>query len=175
MAAFDLVPHSDHPPLRVRGVRAELRSTRGGIALRYRVDGAGQLVVPAATAPERADALWRTTCFELFLKPADEAGYVEFNFSPSTCWAAYRFDAHRDGMRDLERAAAPKIDRFADGVDVACDLGGVASGPLLMGLTAVIEEEGGHTSYWALAHPDGPPDFHDPDCFVARLAAPERT
>ena len=36
-------------------------------------------------------------------------------------------------------------------------------------LTAVIEEEDGTKSYWALAHPDGPPDFHDPSCFLARL------
>ena len=38
-----------------------------------------------------------------------------------------------------------------------------------MNLTAVIEEAGGVKSYWALAHPDGPPDFHNRDCFIAHL------
>lgn len=38
-----------------------------------------------------------------------------------------------------------------------------------IGLSAVIEEIDGTKSYWALAHPDGPPDFHDPTCFIARL------
>jgi hypothetical protein len=37
-------------------------------------------------------------------------------------------------------------------------------------IAAVIEEEGGKMSYWALAHPPGQPNFHHPDCFVASLA-----
>ena len=42
-----------------------------------------------------------------------------------------------------------------------------------MGLTAVIEEEGGVKSFWALAHGDpAKPDFHDPACFTAKLPAP---
>jgi hypothetical protein len=36
----------------------------------------------------------------------------------------------------------------------------------------VIEESDGTKSYWALAHPAGPPDFHDPTCFALDLAAP---
>jgi hypothetical protein len=40
-----------------------------------------------------------------------------------------------------------------------------------LGLSAVLEEKDGTKSYWALAHPaDEKPDFHAPDCFVARLA-----
>jgi hypothetical protein len=42
-----------------------------------------------------------------------------------------------------------------------------------MGLAAVIEEQGGVKSYWALAHPDAKPDFHAPACFAATLPAPE--
>ena len=40
-----------------------------------------------------------------------------------------------------------------------------------LGLSAVIEEKDGGTSWWALAHPPGKPDFHHDDCFAARLAA----
>ena len=42
-----------------------------------------------------------------------------------------------------------------------------------LGLTAVIEAKDGTKSYWALAHAPGPPDFHNPDCFIATLPAPE--
>jgi hypothetical protein len=42
-----------------------------------------------------------------------------------------------------------------------------------IGLTAVVEEVDGTKSYWALAHAPGPPDFHNADCFTARLPAPE--
>ena len=43
---------------------------------------------------------------------------------------------------------------------------------LHLGLSAVIEAMDGTKSYWALAHAPGPPDFHNRDCFTARLAAP---
>ncbi|WP_353226867.1 hypothetical protein [Novosphingobium sp.] len=44
--------------------------------------------------------------------------------------------------------------------------------PWCYGLTAVIEEAGGVKSYWAAAHPREQPDFHDPACLIATLAAP---
>ena len=42
------------------------------------------------------------------------------------------------------------------------------------GLAAVIEEQSGAKSYWAIAHPADKPDFHDPACFAATLPAPGR-
>jgi len=46
------------------------------------------------------------------------------------------------------------------------------SGALKVNLAAVIEEADGAKSYWAHAHPpEGPPDFHHPDCFVLELPA----
>jgi hypothetical protein len=44
-----------------------------------------------------------------------------------------------------------------------------------MGISAVIEEQGGVKSYWALAHSDAKPDFHAPACFAATLPAPDAT
>jgi hypothetical protein len=65
------------------------------------------LKLPPAKAPERTDGLWETTCFELFLLYSD-GGYIEFNFSPSGQWAAYRFDSYREGRRPLD-VARPRI------------------------------------------------------------------
>ena len=42
---------------------------------------------------------------------------------------------------------------------------------LLLAITAVIEERDGTKSYWSLAHPEGAPDFHHPDCFTLHLPA----
>ena len=44
-----------------------------------------------------------------------------------------------------------------------------AGQPWHLGLSAVLEEKNGTKSFWALAHGDGLPDFHNPDCFVAKL------
>jgi hypothetical protein len=55
--------------------------------------------------------------------------------------------------------------------DAAIPVGGLPSGTCAMGLAAVLEEQGGVVSYWALAHPAGKPDFHAAACFAAELAA----
>ena len=59
------------------------------------------LSLPAPVEPGRADGLWRSTCFELFLLDPATGGYREFNFSPSGEWAAYEFDSYRESMRAL--------------------------------------------------------------------------
>lgn len=133
-------------------------------------DPQGVLVLPRAMAPERADALWKTTCFEFFLRRAGEAGYVEFNLSPSGQWAAYAFDDYRQGMADLD-VLAPAIEMAtADGtLRLVASVTAPRPGPWLTSLSAVIEEADGTKSYWALAHGSDKPDFHHPDSFVLEL------
>jgi hypothetical protein len=38
-----------------------------------------------------------------------------------------------------------------------------------VGISAIVEEVDGSKSYWALAHPEGKPDFHHADCFTLEL------
>ncbi|TZG25242.1 DOMON-like domain-containing protein [Sphingomonas montanisoli] len=139
--------------------------------LTYRVIGARPMRPEWAVA-ERADGLWQTTCFEAFIRPGDGHSYFEFNFSPSTRWAAYAFDRYREGMRNLALPVEPFIERTDDGVEVDLDLSVIPYLPCVMSVSAIIEEKDGTKSYWALAHPPGKPDFHDPACFVLELPAP---
>jgi hypothetical protein len=165
-----LTPHPDTPPRAVRAVEVEIGPLSGTQArLRYAVTGEiARLALPEAASPERADALWKRTCFEAFV--VREAGYREFNFSPSTEWAAYDFDGYRAGMRSAD-VLAPRIEgRHGHEhyeLHIAFDLPGDA--PRRLALTAVIEETDGAKSYWALAHPPGKPDFHHADGFVLEL------
>lgn len=174
MPIYTLLSHPDHPPLAVRSVQVEVRGGHDDVLLTYLIVGSEKVVTPEWLPPDRAAHLWRTTCFELFLRFDDDQRYVEFNFSPSTRWAAYAFDGHREGRTELLRDVDPFIERMEDGIEVDCDLGGLPHGELRIGLSAVIEEEGGVLSYWALAHPPGAPDFHHAACFGARLPAPGR-
>ena len=125
----------------------------------------------AKGAEGRADQLWRQTCFEAFLSVRGEEAYREWNFAPSLQWAAYDFTAYREGMVPADVAepylrVEDNLTWFALGATVAVP----AEGPWQLGLSAVIEEESGAKSFWALAHPDpDKPDFHHPDCFAARL------
>ena len=103
--------------------------------------------------------------------------YCEFNFSPSERWAAYDFAGYRSGMVPRAMARAPVITPRRGGDVLFCDVAIAAATlpplPWRYGLTAVVEEAGGVKSYWALAHAGERPDFHDPACLGARLAAPE--
>jgi hypothetical protein len=131
---------------------------------------ADRFVLPQSEAPSRADELWKTTCFEAFLRPAEEDGYREWNFAPSGDWAAYDFTGMRKGMAAAE-VAAPYI-RVEDNLTWWA-LGATIVGDAAeyqLGLSAVLEEKDGSKSYWALAHPSDQPDFHAPGCFAARLA-----
>lgn len=169
--------HPDTPAHSTASVEVELSVTDSAeILLLFSVRPTARLALPEPAPPGRADGLWQRTCFELFLKPQAGEAYFEFNLSPSSQWAAYRFDRYREGMRNLELPLAPHIECTGQGdafiLQAEVDLAAIPAGRLLTGLSAVIEEADGTKSYWALAHPPGKPDFHHPDCFAATLPTP---
>jgi hypothetical protein len=168
-----LVIHPDFACPAVRGLAVEVsRPASGALALTYELTGdLAALYLPATLAPARTDELWKRTCFEAFVAGAD--GYAEFNFAPTTQWAAYRFGGYRDGMAPLDMPP-PTITPIRDGdtyrLTVATSV--VIAGSWRVGVSAVIEDAAGERSYWALAHPAGKPDFHHQDGFVLELAEP---
>lgn len=156
------------------------RPRPGHMVLRYFVLGKiSDLRMPEVTAPTRADELWRHTCFEAFVRAPAIDAYYELNFAPSTQWAAYGFSGYRSGMRVANEFSAPRIEmQSSDGcyelqASLELDrLPGLAGDAVWrLGLSAVIEEANGNSSYWALAHPPGKADFHHSDCFALELAA----
>lgn len=179
-----LVPHPLFPARGVRDVSVEVRPSSDFLHLAYRVEPAGTLLLPERPSG-RSDGLWRSTCFELFLKEAGSGAYREFNFSPSGAWNAYAFSDWRMGMKPLDVQAPPHlVDSRLDErrasfpaayeMDVTLGTSAPKRRDAKLSLTAVIEETDGTKSYWALAHPPGNPNFHHPDCFALELAAPEQ-
>lgn len=177
METYELLPHPAYPPLAVSAVQARILGLDAHwLTLRWRVEGASLLTVPPFTGKGRADGLWQTTCFELFVRPDGGAGYAEFNLSPSQSWAAYDFTAYREGMAERpvprDPVCTPRRGQSVLIFDAAIPAAALPPLPWTYGLSAVIEEEGGRKSYWAISHPDDRPDFHSQTCFAARLAAP---
>ena len=177
MGTLPLIAHPDHPPLAVTALEAAIIGlTDHWLRVRWRVEGAARVLLPPFAGSARSDGLWRETCFELFLKTPGDGSYVELNLSPSERWAAYDFIGYRAGMaprpmpRDPDSVARSGRDLLI--FDGSVPLAGLPLLPWQLGISAVIEEEGGHKSYWALAHPPGQADFHHPTCFAASLAAP---
>ena len=177
MQTHHLIAHTAHPPLKVTSLEGRIiGADENWLRLRWRIDGAQALVVPVFAGKGRADNLWQTTCFELFLQPEGGEAYCEFNLSPSERWAAYDFASYREGMteRAAEREPPTAIRQGSSFAifDAALPLSALPAADCRMNMAAVIEEQGGVKSYWALAHPAEKPDFHDPACFAATLPAP---
>ena len=149
------------------------------LVLYYRISGdIDRLLLPAQAGSKFQDELWRHTCLEAFIGFPDSDEYFEFNFSPSSQWAVYRFDGYRQGMTALQPTPAPRIicrrrdDQLE--VDVDVHLGAIpelaSARELQLAVAAVMEDDHGRISYWALAHPPGKPDFHHRDGFTLTFA-----
>lgn len=176
----ELTCHPAHPSVLVRSIETRVIGfDRNWLRVRWRILGAGKLVVPAFAGKGRASDLWQTTCFELFLQEPGAAGYIEFNLSPSERWNAYDFSGRREGMveRPMPREPECGLRKGSDIAvfDAAIPAAALPGTALRCGFTAVIEEEGGAKSYWSLTHKADAPDFHDPACFTIDLAAPTGT
>ena len=170
-----LEPHPATPPGAVKYVNVQVRREQRGLGLLYIVEGdPTRILLPAPQAPCRAEDLWQTTCFELFVRDAGEA-YREFNFSPSGQWSAYAFQDYRAGRESLALNDPPTATILVPepfGIMLVASVQMEFEPKARLALSAVIEETDGTKSYWALAHPPGDkPDFHDPACFTLELPA----
>jgi hypothetical protein len=173
-----LTCHPQTPSRWVSTVQARLsKADDGGHAITYTLEGElSRLCLPVPCAPSRVDGLWQHTCFEAFISVKGAPAYREFNFAPSGQWAAYAFKGYRDGA-PLSPDLNPRIKMRVLGnrleVDALirreCLPPTQNNTPLLLGLSAVIEEESSIFSYWALRHPSTRPDFHHPDSFIFEL------
>lgn len=175
MTRFALEPHPATPSAAVAALEVEIQwGPCDRLVFVYRLSGQiSQIALPAPAAPDRTDDLWKHTCFEAFLQPDPGPSYTELNFSPSSAWAAYGFDAERTGMRPAGMLSPPAIstEHHPDRFELRAELSAALDASRLwhVGLTAVVEDIAGVKSYWALSHPRDVPDFHHPDGFTFKL------
>ncbi len=155
-------------------IRAK-RVSPGELRLQYRLTGTlAALHLPVVSASQRRDELWQHTCAEVFVAEQVTTAYCEFNFSPSTAWAAYEFDDYRLGMRPSS-CQAPQIhctlseQMLELQVQLFLPSHFEHQSPLRLGVTMVVEQLSGYRSYWALAHAGERPDFHRRDGFIVEL------
>jgi hypothetical protein len=173
-----LTPHPASPAAAVHALTVDIaRPSDDRLSLEFKLRGEiEQLRFPEPRAPQRADGLWRHTCFEAFIGQAEGRAYWEYNFSPSGAWATYQFAGYREAMSALLKGAAPVIDVAVTAdtlsLSVIVDLAWLArstASPLKLAAAAVIEDRARGLSYWALKHPAEKPDFHHADGFVVPL------
>ena len=185
--SFELLMHPSSwcPP--GWSVRVATRWAAHGLVAEYTLAvPAGRLVLPPkSSAPAARDFLWRRTCAEMFVGVRGEPGYLEFNFSPSGDWAAYAFDAYREGFRphawpgpmpEVRAVPGEGATRLVATVPHQAFRALLRDGrmpPLEAAFTLVLEADQGELSYWSLAHPRAQPEFHDRGGFVAEFTVTE--
>ena len=164
---------SFQPPTRdfVRSFTVRAERTAGGLLLHYRLDGdIACLRVPVRREPRQVDELWKHTCFEAFIAGASDGAYREFNFAPSTEWAAYAFTGYRAGMAPISTPTPEiRVEATSDRLELRVRLAIGTTGPRKLSLTAVLEDDAGAITYWALRHAPDRPDFHHPAGFILEV------
>jgi hypothetical protein len=174
MAELVCHPGSSCPAVQSIQARASFLDARVlslGFTLKGELD---RLNIPGPSAPVRTDGLWEHTCFEAFLAPSLGEDYFELNVSPSSAWAAYCFPRYREGgapALDLEPRLV--VHRRPNRLELHLLVGidpTLTRSPFRIGFSAVVEQQDGRLSYWALRHPEGRPDFHHPIAFALELA-----
>jgi len=174
-----LIPHPETSRSAVRTVGARVARSGETLSVTYTIEGdVDGIRLPPPRPPRTAARLWQHTCFELFIARQGDAGYYEFNLAPSGEWAVYGFERYRRHLM-LEDAAVvdPQIAIRREARSLALDAlialdrlaPTYARAALFVALAAVVEDDDGSLSYWALKHPPGAPDFHHPDSFQLRL------
>ena len=170
-AALERHPAVACAPL--RGIEASVvRSAGGRLQVAYVLEGEiDRLRIPRPAPARIAGRLWQHTCCEIFIAHKDLRTYHEFNLSPSGEWAAYEFARYRKGSLVADAGLDPRIAvrRGADRLQLEALISLTYEGTILIGLSAVVEDEHGTLSYWALRHAPGKPDFHHPDAFAMEL------
>lgn len=155
-------PHTTCPW--IDRIEVELQSMTASMwQLNYIVTGQiRHLRIPSQQGSMMQDNLWQHLCFEAFLH-TEGLQYYEYNFSPSTQWAGYAFSDYRQAQ-DWQNPPAPiiQVEQSARILQVAVQVS-IPNEIVRLGLSAVIEDNAGNKTYWALQHPHSQPDFHHKD------------
>lgn len=174
MAKFSLLPYETKNTPQIK-IDCELNTTRDSVYISYKLQGALSSLDMGTGTPKHARVikLWEKTCFELFMKDANNS-YIEFNFSPDFEWNCFYFEKKGNPLAEYKRMELVKFDILFSNevVHVIVELqkkmfpDHFFDGSLSMGITSVIKEKTGDLSYWALSHHDTRPNFHDFRSFV---------
>lgn len=129
---------------------------------------------------EQKNELWKTTCFEFFLKEKNNSRYYEFNLNPSGFWNFYRFSDYRTDMRSALKSPPISIiqkninnKKYIFTVEIKLSfLQKLMGNPriqwsdILIKPTLILKNKNNNIEYWAPSHPPGKADFHSSEGFI---------
>lgn len=175
-----LSPHpADADPVQIQ-LRARAERLQNALVLEYELSGPDlrRILFPSRVLrPQRTHELWKTTCFEAFVRVLGKPGYWEINLSPSGHWNLYRLDGYRSNLTEeaAPRELGTRFSRTPDLVTLRTTLptemiDAWAGYTWELGLCAILETTETTKTHWALTHETRLPDFHHDSGF--RLTLP---
>ena len=166
---FELKPFSGENAPNNSQINVMLSRREAGLQVVFELDAQlSDLMIPGFNPYKikRKKKLWEHTCFEIFLAQQGMPNYREVNLSPSGSWNVYSFTGYREGMKPEKffNTLPIEVKILSDQklkVETAIDLGLLQDcSDLDVGLSAVLEQNDGKKSCWAVDHPKDIPDFH---------------
>ncbi|CAA6816502.1 MAG: Unknown protein [uncultured Sulfurovum sp.] len=102
-----LIAHNGNQNL---SIETSIYLTATSMQITFIIKGALETYVfPQKSQPQRANELWKSTCFELFLGNSQKEAYYELNFSSSLAWNFYYLRSYRAELQELKLLSEPKI------------------------------------------------------------------
>jgi hypothetical protein len=155
-------------------VEGEVSREKGRLKFKFNMRDPDKIVLDTLHAGtwhswDRADELWKSTCFEAFFGEVGSKSYWELNLSPAKQqWNLYFFDDYRLPQPPRQSKEFHLIEILVTDSSLECVLESKTDfGALEVSLAAVIRTPAG-TSYRALKHSGDKPDFHDRSSFVLK-------
>ncbi len=144
------------------------------LVLKYEMTGAIESILMAeGDFPTRRIGLWETSCFEYFFGVPGQDYYWEVNLSTAGHWNIFRLENYRSGFREelAIEALSVSVNRSAFSLETRFNLSllGLEKSEIELSVTAVIADQLGEISYWAVCHAGVEADFHLRDSFVIQL------
>ncbi len=144
------------------------------LVFKYEMTGAIESILMAEREfPTRRMGLWETTCFEYFFGIPGQDNYWEVNLSTSGDWNVFQLDKYRSGLREelAIEALSVSVNRSVFSLETQFDLSllGLEDSELELSVTAVMADQLGQISYWAVCHAGVEADFHLRDSFVMQM------
>lgn len=114
----------------------------------------------------RKNELWKSTCFEFFLKSPISSEYWEFNFSLDGCYNQYHFADQRLGMEESDFFEIQKVCIESNQISIVMKW--TQKDIWLMHPSAILKIDS-LTDFYGIKHPCDKPDFHHPSNFCIEL------
>ena len=137
-------------------------------------DSKNLIIQPESPGMGRHHELWKQTCFEAFIQPANKVPYFEVNLSTQKAWNVYGFEAYREPQppTEVSSADAIKIDVKEGNLKAVIQFRKSEFKKVKVSLCAVLNLKDIGPTYWSFAHADQKPNFHKFESFIIERNAP---